>query len=180
MIETERLLLRPWREADRGRFASVINTPAMMRYFGGVMSAAECDAFLDKRIDDQHRHGMSYWAVELRSTGALIGSCGVRIADNYPEHFPIFGMTEAGWRIGERWWGQGFATEAALASIAWLWREREVPEVAAWTSRPNRPSQEVMRKLAMRRRPDLDFDHPAVPSENGLRAHVVFSLDRPR
>jgi RimJ/RimL family protein N-acetyltransferase len=179
MIETERLLLRPWREADRGTFGGIINTPAMMRYFGGLMSPAECDAFLDKRIEDQRKHGMSYWAVVLRSEGDLIGSCGVRVADNYPASLAIAGMVEAGWRIGEQWWRRGFATEAAEASIAWLWRQRDVPEVAAWTSLPNRPSQDVMRKLGMQRRADLDFDHPAVPEGSDLRRHLVFSLSRP-
>src|SRR5690606_10940692 len=140
MIETERLLLRPLVEADRPAFIGIINTPAMTRYLGGPMDAAQCDAFFDKRIGDQRRHGMSYWGVILKAAGDLIGTCGVRIADNYPASLPVAGMVEAGWRIGERWWRRGFALEAARASIEWLWRNRDAPAVASWTSMPNLPS----------------------------------------
>jgi RimJ/RimL family protein N-acetyltransferase len=178
MIETQRLLLRPWCEEDRTAFGRIFNTPSMTRYLGGVMSQTECDTFFDRRTNDQRRHGMSYWAVVLRSTGDLIGTCGIRIADDYPATLPVSGMAEAGWRIGEGWWQRGFAAEAMEASIAWFWRNRDAQELAAWTSQHNHPSQQLMRKLGMRRRADLDFDHPRLPEGSELRRHVVFSLAR--
>lgn len=178
-LETERLVLREWRESDRATFAAIVNTPAMMRYFGDLMTAAECDAFLDRRIEDQARHGMSYWAVALRTSGALIGTCGVRIADNYPVGVPVAGMIEAGWRIGEAWWGQGYAPEAARAAIDWVWANRDADLDGAWTTFPNLPSQRVMEKLGMMRRPDLDFEHPAIPQGSALRPHLVYVEARP-
>ncbi|CAN5309929.1 hypothetical protein BH11PSE2_BH11PSE2_18690 [soil metagenome] len=59
MIETERLLLRPCREADKPGFATVFNTPAMMAELGGVSSAAEVNALVKKRMADQARDGYS-------------------------------------------------------------------------------------------------------------------------
>ncbi len=179
MIETSRLVLREWREADRETFRSVINTPAVMRYFGGVKAMIDCDALFDKRIADQARHGMSYWAVTLKADATIIGTCGVRIADNYPPDLPIHNKVEAGWRIGERWWRQGFAIEAASASIAWLWNYRNAADVLGWTSRPNLPSQQLMVKLGMARRPDFDFDHPSISSRSELRRHIAFGINRP-
>jgi RimJ/RimL family protein N-acetyltransferase len=158
-IETDRLVLRPCREADKPAFARILNTPAMMAEFGGRRSLADIDALIDKRIADQAKHGHSYWAVELRRCGELIGTCGIRIADSYPGT-PVFGMHEMGWRIAETHWGKGLAREAAEAGIAWAWARTRAPSVAAWTTSGNVRSLRLMERLAMARRPDLDFDRP--------------------
>ncbi|KIU01521.1 GNAT family N-acetyltransferase, partial [Staphylococcus aureus] len=69
MIATERLLLRPGREADKPVFHALANTPAMMEHFGGPVPQARHDAIIDRMIDQQARHGHCMWAVELRETG---------------------------------------------------------------------------------------------------------------
>jgi RimJ/RimL family protein N-acetyltransferase len=178
MIETDRLTLRPWTEHDRAPLARLINTPAMLRFFPGPMTPAQCDTYFERRMSDQARHGLCYWAVELKATGALIGSCGGRVADDYAGT-PVSGMHELGWRIGEAWWRQGFAVEAMRGAIDWLWENTDAPFAAAWTSVPNMPSQALMQKLDMTRRIDLDFDHPRLSPESPLRRHIVYSIARP-
>jgi RimJ/RimL family protein N-acetyltransferase len=115
-IETERLILRACRETDKRVFARILNTEAMMAELGGVRSLADIGALIDKRIADQAKHGHSYWAVELRGKGELIGTCGIRIADNYPGT-SVAGLHEIGWRIAEHHWGKGLAREAAHGTI---------------------------------------------------------------
>ena len=171
VIETERLRLRPCRESDKPLFATILNTPAMMGKLGGVRSAAQSDALVDKRIADHALHGFSYWAVELRDTGALIGTCGVRIASNYPGK-PVQGWHEAGWRIAEAYWGRGYALEAARASIAWAWAHTDAPRVAAWTTPDNIASWRLMERLGMTRRADLDFSNGPDPAAL-LRVYVI-------
>lgn len=156
-LETARLRLRPCCEADKPAFARILNTPRMMAGLGGVRAPEAIDALIDKRIADQAKHGHSYWAVELRETGELIGTAGIRIASNYPGT-PIAGMHEIGWRIAEHHWGKGFAFEAAQASLAWAWANTQAPRIGAWTIVVNESSLRLMRKLGMTRRPDLDFD----------------------
>jgi RimJ/RimL family protein N-acetyltransferase len=158
-IETDRLVLRACRDADRPVFARILNTPAMMAELGGMRSLGDIDTLIDKRIADQAKYGYSYWAVELRQSGELIGTCGLRIADNYPGT-PVFGMHEMGWRIAESYWGKGLAHEAAEASIAWAWANTPALSVAAWTTSGNTRSLRLMERLGMARRPDLDFDRP--------------------
>ena len=174
MIETARLRLRPWREDDRAGFAAILNTPAMMAHHGGVRSAAEMDALFAKRLKDQARHGFSYWAVELRD-GELVGSCGLRIADNYPGT-PVAGMHELGWRIAEPHWRRGLAREAAAAAIDWAWRNTDAPFLAAWTIPANEGSWRLMERLGMMRRPDLAFRDPRgrYPVD-----FIVYTIDRP-
>lgn len=64
MIETPRLILRPWREADKPAFHDIINTPAMMEHFGGVAPRATIDALVDMMIEAERRDGCSMWAVD--------------------------------------------------------------------------------------------------------------------
>ena len=180
MIETERLILRRWGPQDRTAFETLVNTPAMMAHLGGLKSPAGIDAMFDKRVNDQASHGCTYWATELRDTGELIGSCGIRIASNYGEEVVIANMPEIGWRIGDAYWGKGYAREAAEASIAWGWANLDAPAIGAWTTVENTPSWGLMERLGMARRPDLDFRLRGYPLEDPVGAMIVYLLERPR
>jgi RimJ/RimL family protein N-acetyltransferase len=159
MIETARLVLRPWRPDDRAAFDALFNTSAMMARLGGCKPPEAMAEIFARRLNDYARHGLCYWAVIDRHEGVLVGSCGVRVADNYPGT-PVADQYEAGWRIGEAYWRRGYALEAAVASIAWLWAKRPARAVFAWTTAANHASLGVMRALGMDRRPALDFIRP--------------------
>lgn len=178
MIETERLVLRPWREADKPAFHDLINTPAMMTHFGGVRPRADIDVLIDQQIASQAADGCSMWAVELHD-GTLAGICGVRCQRFYPGQIPVDGELEAGWRIGEAFWGQGVAREAAQASLDWVWANTDAPRVAAWTSASNTRSWGLMERLGMRRHAELDFWHPKVAQGDPDGAMIVYAIDRP-
>jgi RimJ/RimL family protein N-acetyltransferase len=180
VIETDRLRLRPWAREDRPAFEALVNTPAMMARLGGLKSAAGIDEMFEKRMNDQAAHGCTYWATELRESGALVGSCGIRIASNYGADAPIAGMPEIGWRVAEAHWGKGFAREAAEASIAWGWANLGASAIGAWTTIGNNQSWGLMERLGMRRRPDLDFHHHAYPAGDPVGAMIVYTLERPR
>lgn len=176
-IETPRLLLRPWREADKPEYARIINTPAMMEHFGGPQRAEVHDALLDRMMAAQERDGHCMWAVEERATGSLAGICGVRIGGH--ENTPVPEVLEIGWRIAEPWWGRGVAREAAEASLAWSWANTDRPFVAAWTNPGNARSWGLMLRLGMVRRPELDFRHPLYAEDDPLGQMVVYTIDRP-
>ena len=177
MIETPRLILRPWVEADKPAFHDIINTPAMMVHFGGVRPRADIDALIDKLIANQAKDGHTMWAVEHKADRALAGVCGVRISG-----YPGTGVSdelEIGWRIAERYWGTGVAREAAEASIAWGWANTDRPRISAWTNAANNRSWGLMLRLGMVRREDLDFDHPLYTVGDPLGRMVVYTIDRP-
>ena len=158
-LVTERFVLRPWRESDKPEFAAIMNTPGMTRHLGGVQDRSEIDLLVDKRMADQARDGLSYWAVEARESGGLVGSCGLRMAHDYAGT-PVVGMVEAGWRVAEAWWRKGVATETMRAVFDWGARERGFFEIATWTVAENLASQAVMRRLGFVPAPWLDFDRP--------------------
>jgi RimJ/RimL family protein N-acetyltransferase len=177
VIETARLRLRPWRAVDRLAIHALINTPAMMAHFGGPVPQARHDAIIDQQIEQQRLHGHSMWAVELRDTGTLAGICGLRIGGH--PGTPVPEELEIGWRIGEAWWGQGIAREAAEASLAWGWANTDRPRIAAWTTIENTRSWGLMERLGMRRREDLDFHHPNHAADDPFGAMIVHAIDRP-
>lgn len=171
MIETERLILRPWREADKPVFHDLINTPPMMTHFGGVQPRDAIDALVDAQRANQADYGFSMWAVDARATGTLAGICGLRKMP-YPDT-PLTGELEAGWRIGERHWGTGVAREAAQAAFDWGWANTDVARIVAYTNAENDRSWGLMLRLGMTRREELDFVHPkGAPM-------VVHAIDRP-
>ena len=177
MIETERLILRPWREDDKPAFAAVVNTPAMMEHFGGLSPRAEMDALVDAQIANQQRDGHCMWAVETREGRDLAGICGVRNGGH--PGTPVSDELEIGWRIGERWWGQGIAREASQASIAWGWANTGRDRIAAWTSVANTRSWGLMQRLGMQRRIDLDFIHPRFHADDPIGRMIVYTIERP-
>jgi RimJ/RimL family protein N-acetyltransferase len=158
LIETERLLLRTWTPADVEPFLR-LNTESVMRWLGGVRPREAMEAaVLDRFMPWQEARGFTFWALERKRDGDLIGFCGLKIADDVGS--PVEGRMEIGWRLREDAWGQGYAKEAAAASLDQAFGPLGVPEVVALTVEGNRPSWGLMERLGMTRRPDLDYDGP--------------------
>ena len=177
MIETERLWLRPWREADKPAFAAATNTEAVMRHLGGVMTPENADAMIDRQMAMQAALNLCRWAVETRDDNRIIGICGLTYS-GFPGT-PVADELEIAWRLAETEWGKGYAREAAAACIDWGWKNTERDRIAAWTIPANRPSWGLMIRLGMVHRPDLDFDHPRFPEGHPICRHVVYVIERP-
>lgn len=173
VIETPRLLLRPWREDDLTPFAALNADPDVMRFFEEPLSRERSDAWaraIAAAIDDQ---GWGLWALERRDTGEFIGFTGLQV----PRHeLPCNPCVEVGWRLARTAWGQGFATEAGRASLAHGFGRLGLDEVVSLTAVANQPSRRVMERLGMTRDERGDFDHPAVSVGHPLRRHVLYRL----
>ena len=78
MIETERLVLRQWREADRAPFAALNADPVVMAHFPAPLAQAESDAGLDRQARFIACDGLGFRAVERLSDGAFVGMVGVK------------------------------------------------------------------------------------------------------
>ncbi|GAB5348788.1 GNAT family N-acetyltransferase [Alteriqipengyuania sp. 357] len=154
--ETARLILRDWREDDWPRFWEGTNTPAVMRWLGGVCDPEKQRAAQDRLLSYQRDHGHTFWAVERKDDAAILGFCGLKRSNQAGG--PV-GMMEVGWRLREDAWGQGYAKEAATASLDLAFGRFGADEVVALTVARNEASWGLMKRLGMRRREDLDFDN---------------------
>ncbi len=92
-----------------------------------------------------------------------------------PKERHLRGQFEIGWRLRESAWGQGYAKEAAIASLDLAFDQFGAPQVVALTIGPNSESQGLMKRLGMVRRQDLDFDDPRLKPE--LNPTIVYSID---
>jgi len=171
--QTERLVLRDWQEQDRATFARHLNTPAVMRWLGGVQDEASYTAAFD-RLDTYRRdYGHTFWIVERKADGELLGFCGLKRVN--AEGASCTGDFEIGWRLREDAWGQGFAKEAATATLGLAFGRFAAPHVVALTVDGNRASWGLMQRLGMVRRFDLDYFDPRYPPD--LNPTIVYSID---
>jgi RimJ/RimL family protein N-acetyltransferase len=175
MIETERLLLRPLRDADREPFAEINGDARVGDWLAGTLDRAQSDAMVDRLNAHQAQHGFCFFAAERKSDGRLVGMIGAqRFADDLPEP----GEIELGWRLHPDVQGQGLATEGAAAVRDWAFASLGAAQVLAITAETNLASQAVMRKIGMTRDLDADFDHPRLAADHPLRRHVLYRRRR--
>ncbi len=172
--ETARLALRDWREDDWENFWRLTNTPAVMRWLGGVVDEAGKAAVRARLESYRADHGHTFWVVERKDDGALLGFCGLK-RSNQPGGPQ--GMMEVGWRLREDAWGQGYAKEAATAALDLAFGRFDADEVIALTLQGNTGSWGLMLRLGMKRREDLDFDSADFDPENPRI--IAYSITRP-
>lgn len=172
-LDTERLILRRWRDADREPFAALNADPAVMEHFPAPLSRRESDALVDRIEERFAAEWLGLWATEVRSTGQFIGFIGLAPATFDAEFTPAI---EVGWRLARHAWGHGYATEGARAAVVDGFSRLAPAEIVSFTAEVNKRSQRVMEKLGMRRDHAGDFDHPALPHGHRLERHVLYRI----
>ena len=174
-LGTERLILRSWRGADVAPFHAMCQNPEVMAYLGPPITLQRAQQIVDHQQLFQADHGHCFWAIERRSDGAMLGFCGLKPG---PEKTPIENRIEIGWRLRADAWGQGYAREAAQASLDWGFANLDEDRIWAITVLANSRSWGLMERLGMTRHEDLDFDHPALPADSPLLRHITYSIGR--
>src|ERR1700675_3967640 len=144
VIETERLILRRWREGDIERNTAMLADPASGRFITADGKPVT-DAFVGWRnaaIMSGHwvLHGVGMFGVEEKSTGKFAGRGG----RGWPRGGPGF---EVGWGIAREFRGKGYAVEAARAAIDWAFARFEIEQIIHCIDRENTASQGVARRL---------------------------------
>ncbi len=175
--ETQRLILRDWREEDWPRFWELTNTPAVMRWLGGVADEKTRAGAMQRLNDYRDRFGHTFWVVQRKDdgghlSGEMLGFCGLKRAN--VEGTPVFDMVEVGWRLREDAWRHGYAKEAAIASLDTGFGQYGAERIVALTVEGNAASQGLMRRLGMQRRDDLDYVDRNWPAElNPTIVHAI-------
>lgn len=177
--ETERLVLRDWRDADWPRFWQLTNTPAVMRWLGDEADEATRAAARERLEGYRRDHGHTFWLLERKDdaghlSGEMLGFCGLKRSNVEGE--TVFGMMEVGWRLREDAWGHGYAKEAAIASLDLGFGRFGGDEIVALTVVGNTASWGLMERLGMQRRADLDFEDPRWPQH--LNPTLVWAITR--
>lgn len=173
-MQTERLVLREWREQDRAPFAALNADPEVMEHFPATLSRAESDAMIDRHQDRLAAGEPGVFAAEVRASGEFIGFIGLAVPTFEASFTPC---VEVGWRLARSAWGHGYATEGALAALEHGFTALGLEEIVSFTSVGNLRSRAVMERIGMRR--VEEFDHPRLPDGHPLQRHVLYRITSP-
>ena len=165
IIETDRLILREWRNDDFDTYAKMCADPEVMRYLG---SGKPLDRFETWRhmaflVGHWELLGFGHWAVEEKSSGRFAG----RVGFLNPVGWPGF---EIGWTLGREFWGMGYATEAARGALPFAFNELDRAHVISLIHPDNKASIRVAERLG-----------ETLEGKTELFGHgvLIYGIDRP-
>ncbi len=170
-IETERLILRRWRDSDRKPFSKMNADPKVMRYFPKRLTEEVSNHMVDIIEAEFEECGFGLFAVELQKGSDFIGYVGLH-RPSFEAHFTP--AVEIAWRLNWPFWRRGYASEAARSVLDFARDVVRLEEVVSFTSTLNLPSIGVMKKIGMVCDPAENFMHPKLPVAHELREHVLY------
>lgn len=145
-IETQRLVLREFQQSDVNALAPILADPLVMEFSPtGVLSIAQTQAKVEGFVACYQDHGFGKWAIILKDTHRLIGYCGIAV-----EQIDHQTEKELGYRLDSKFWGQGLATEAAIATLQYGFNALKLPYVLGIVEPANTSSVRVLKKTGMR------------------------------
>jgi len=146
ILETERLILRPWSLDDVDALHQVWTDPLVRRYLwdDDVISRQRAAAAVESSLASANRNGVGLWCVLPKAAGALAGFCGFRYIDDSTDAIELlYGLLPG-------YWGRGLATEAARAALEYGFNAELFTRIYARTDVSNRASIRVMERLGMK------------------------------
>ena len=143
MLQTERLILRPWTLDDAPAALAIYGDPEVMRFLH--TPPADLDAALARirrAINHYHQNSFGMCAVVEKATGRVVGGCGLKYLDGGPD-------VEVGYHLARAAWGRGYATEGARACVAYGFERLRLPRVVGICDPANHASRRVLEKAGM-------------------------------
>lgn len=155
-VQTPRFLLRPVELSDASGLYALDSSPEVIRYLGlppaqSIQEAEETVRYIQGQYE---KHGIGRWAVIEKDTGAFVGWSGLK----YEEHVRDYGYYDLGYRLLPAYWGQGIATETAIASLQYGFETMKLEKICAGAHVDNAASNRVLQKVGMQRVEAFTFD----------------------
>ena len=173
-FKSNRLKLRQWINSDLPIFAQLNADPKVMQYYPNILKEKESNKMAKKLMSLISDKGWGLWAVEKTDTKEFIGFVGL----NQPSYnLPVSPCIEIGWRLASKYWGKGYASEAAKIALEFAFNKLDLSEVYSFTSVINEKSIAVMERIGMK---DTfrNFKHPMLSRESELSEHVLYKITR--
>ncbi len=144
VLETERLVLRHMEQEDADALAAVLSDPVAMQYYPHAFSREEVAQWIERWMASYDANAYGLYAIVLRKTGKVIGDCGHALQDVDGKR-----EIEIGYHVRRNLWGQGYATEAARACVAYGFETLCAPRLISLIRPENFPSRRVAEKAGM-------------------------------
>ena len=149
-LTTARLLLREFRTADFDGYAENMADPEATKFLSGTVDRRAARRMFLAASGSWVLQGAGWWSIEVQETGEVVGDVGAFVRETSPDF-------EIGWTLYRRFWGQGFASEAAKAALAFTFETHRAKRVIAHIAAANKPSVAVSQRLGMKYETDVDF-----------------------
>jgi len=158
-IETERLILREFKETDIDGMFELDSDPEVHRYLGNkpVKTKEESQKIITSAMKQYQERGIGRWAVIEKSSGEFTGWSGIRLNTEYNMN----GFTryyDVGYRLIKRYWGKGFATESGKAAVNYAFNVLKLQELYATTEIGNQASHNALLKIGLHYVEDFYFE----------------------
>lgn len=170
---TDRLIIRRWLKSDLDLFSQLNQDPKVMAFFPNLLTKSQSSALMKRFILHHLDYGFSIYPIVLKETDTFIGFCGL-LSVGFSAHFTP--SIEIGWRLMSKYWGNGYAPEAAQAMLELGFDQFNLDEIVSFTFKDNLNSRRVMEKIGMTYNKRDDFDHPNLKLDHVLRPHVLYRI----
>jgi len=164
VLQTTRLLLREFTPRDADALALVLSDPQTMRYYPAPYDRASIEQWIERNRQRYRDDGVGLWAMELTKTQQIIGDCGIILQEVEGER-----LYEIGYHLRRDFWGQGLATEAAIACRDWAFAHLKADRLISLIRPENLPSCRVAERTGMTVWKEVNW--------RGLRQHV-YSIEK--
>jgi ribosomal-protein-alanine N-acetyltransferase len=165
ILETPRLLLREFAPEDADALSRILSDPETMRYYPAPYDRAGVEQWIARNRERYKNDGVGLWAMLLESSGELIGDCGITRQEVEGEY-----LYEIGYHLRRDFWGQGMATEAAIACRDWGFHHLKADRLISLIRPENVHSRRVAERNGMTTWKEINW--------RGL-PHIVYSIDTP-
>jgi len=148
LLETPRLILREIMLSDREGFFELDSNPEVHRYLGNkpITSLSQVDAIIESVRQQYIDNGIGRWAIIDKSNNAFMGWTGIKFNTKETINGKI-NYYDLGYRLLQKYWGQGFATESAIASLEYAFTKLNLKEIYAAAHSDNKASNHILQKL---------------------------------
>ena len=175
-IETARLVLRDWRDADVESWVRMNADPRVTEFFPKTYTRELSESSAARIRQELARNGYGWWAVEIPGVTPFAGVIALQAV---PFQAPFTPANEIGWRFSVANWGRGYAIEGATAALDFAFNRLGWHEIVAFTAATNLRSRRVMERIGMTHDAADDFDHPKIESGHPLQRHVLYRIRKP-
>lgn len=146
MIETERLLLRKYTMSDFDALYEIMSDPETMQHYPALFDKERTEKWILWNLDNYEKYGFGLWAVVLKETNEFIGDCGITLQNIDGQMLP-----EIGYHINKKYWGRGYAKEAAGAVRDWVFQNTNYDAVYSYMKYTNIGSSSTAKAIGMRK-----------------------------
>jgi ribosomal-protein-alanine N-acetyltransferase len=164
ILETNRLVLKQFSMEDAAHLFELNSDPEVVKYTGdGVYTDInEVNQSIARNLEQYEKYKQGRLSVFIKQTGEFIGWCGLR-------YFPETGKSDLGYRFIKKYWGNGYATEAAKACLDYGFKILDLQEIIATAMKENSASVNVFHKLGLKYSHDEDC---------GCQPGVVYTITK--